>query len=105
MQAGRLNEIIEIHKPFQRKNEYGEIEDTFEKSFQTKAQVIYNNGAKIIDNNEVFNEYKLQFIIRIYHNIKTTDRIKYNGDYYQIEAIEISKQYQLQKLNCSIINE
>lgn len=105
MIAGLLNQIIEIHKPIQRKNEYGEVEDTFEKSFQTKSQVIYNSGSRVIDNNEIFNEYKVQFIVRIYHNISENDRVKYDGKTYIIEAIEKSKQYQLQKLNCVIVNE
>lgn len=105
MIAGLLKEIIEIYKPFQIKNEYGEVEDAFEKAFKTKAQVIYNSGNRIVDNNEIFNEYRIQFIVRYYHNISENDRIKYDNKWYQIEAIEKSKQYQLQKLNCVIVNE
>lgn len=105
MIAGLLKEIIDIYSPYQHKNEYGEVEDSFEKSFRTKAQVVYNSGNRIIDNNEIFNEYKVQFIVRIYHKISELDRIKYDGKFYQIESIEKSRQYQLQKLNCVIVNE
>lgn len=105
MIAGKLNEIIEIHKPYLHKNEYGEVEDSFEKSFSTKAQVIYNSGNRIIDNNELFTDYKVQFVVRIYHKINETDRIKYDGNFYHIESIEKSRQFQLLKINCSIVNE
>lgn len=106
MQAGRLNEKIEIHSPILRRNEYGELEDNkFKKKFETKAQVIYNNGNKTIENNEIFVNYRLIFNVRIYHKITTTDRVYYDGNFYQIESIEKNKQYQLQRLNCSIINE
>lgn len=106
MIAGLLKELIEIHSPILQRNEYGELMDNkFEKKYQTKAQVIYNSGAKTIDNNEIFNEYKVQFIVRYYHKIKETDKVKWDGKFYNIEAIEKSKQYQLQKLNCVIVNE
>ena len=105
MVAGKLDTIIEIHKPYLHKNEYGEVEDSFEKSFQTKAQVVYNSGNRIIDNNEIFNEYKVQFIVRIYHRISELDRVKYDGKFYQIESIEKSRQFQLMKLNTVIVNE
>ena len=106
MIAGLLNETIEIHSPIYHKNEYGEVEDNiYKKKYQTKAQVIYNSGSRITDNNEVFNEYKLQFIVRYYHRINENDRVYFNNRFYQIEAIEKSRQYQLQKINCSLINE
>ena len=106
MIAGLLNEMIEIHSPILRANEYGEIEDNvYKKEFQTKAQVVYNSGNTVVDNNEIFTEYKLQFIVRIYHKIKETDRVFFNGRFYQIESIEKNRQYQLQKLNCTLVNE
>ncbi len=106
MVAGLLNEIIEIHSPILKENEFGEIEDNvYKRGFETKAQVIYKSGNTIIDNNEIFSEYKLQFIVRIYHKIKETDRVFFNDRFYQIESIEKSRQYQLQKLNCSLVNE
>lgn len=106
MIAGLLKEIIEVHSPILNQNEYGEVEDNeYEFKYKTKAQVIYNSGSKIIDNDEIFNDYKLQFIVRIYHNITETDRIKYDGKFYNIESIEKSRQYQLKKINCTLVNE
>lgn len=105
MIAGLLKETIEIFKPFQRKNEYGEVEDYFEKSFKTKSQVIYNSGNKIVENNEITSDYKLQFVVRIYHKISEQDRIKYDNKFYQIESIEKNKQFQLLRINASIVQE
>lgn len=106
MLAGKLNEIIEIHSPIRRTNEFGEVEENvYKRMITTKAQVIYNSGNKIVDNDEIFNEYRIQFIVRIYHKITETDRVKFDGKFYMIESIEKSRQYQLQKLNCRLVNE
>ena len=46
MQAGLLNEIIEIYKPSIESNEYGEQVQVYSKQYETRAQVIYDSGNR-----------------------------------------------------------
>ena len=103
MQAGRLNEIIVVEQPYTEENELGEVVDChYIKKFQTKAQVIYKSGQRQEDYS-IHTDYSVQFIIRIYHSVSETDRIFYRGRYYQIDSIEYSREYQMIKLNCQLI--
>lgn len=105
MQAGKLNEIITVEQPVTHKNELGEVVDcVYAKKFSTKAQVIYKSGTRTVDYS-IQTEYTVQFVIRIYHEVKETDRVLFRGRAYRIESIEYSREYQLIKLNCSLINE
>lgn len=105
MQAGKLNEIITVEQPVTHKNELGEVVDcVYAKKFSTKAQVIYKSGTRTVDYS-IQTEYTVQFVIRIYHEVKETDRVLFRGRAYRIESIECSREYQLIKLNCSLINE
>ena len=105
MRAGSLNETITIEQPVQHENELGEIVDcVYAKKFSTKAQVIYKSGARVEDYT-IHTDYSVQFVVRIYHHIDETDRVLYRNKPYRIESIEISREYQMQKLNCSLIHE
>lgn len=106
MLAGKLNEIITIEELQIIKNEYGEEQtDRYAPKIRTRAEVRYNNGNRITDNNEIFFAYDVTFIIRIYHNITELDRVIYDNQPYRILAIEKNKQYQLLNLKCELINE
>lgn len=106
MLAGKLNETITVESPIIAENELGEILDNrYKNKFTTKAEVIYRNGGTSVDNNEIFTNYSVQFIIRIYHKVDETDRVMFMGKPYRIDSIEYSRQYQLIKLNCTLINE
>ncbi len=106
MQAGRLNEYITIEQPITKENELGEVVDNlYAKKFTTKAQVVYKSGSTGVENEKIFTSYSVQFIIRIYHQVTETDRVIYRSQKYRIDSIERSREYQLIKLNCSLINE
>lgn len=106
MFAGNLNEIITVEQPVAHKNELGEVVDClYAKKFTTKAQVIYRSGSRVVDNSEIFTEYAVQFVIRHYLIVSETDRVLYRDRKYRIESIEYSREYQLIKLNCTLINE
>ncbi len=105
MRAGLLNETIVIEQPIQHENELGEVVDcVYAKKFQTRAQVIYKSGQRQEDYT-IQTEYTVQFIVRIYHHISETDRVLFRNRPYRIDSIEFSREYQMQKLNCTLINE
>lgn len=106
MLAGRLNEIITIEELKVIKNEYGEEQtDNYVKKFSTRAEVKYNSGQRITDNNELFFAYDLTFTIRYYHDITELDRVIWRGDKYRILSVERNRMYQLINLRCQLINE
>lgn len=106
MYAGKLNEFITVESANTHENELGEVVDNhYCVKFATKAQVIYKSGSRVIDNNEIFTDYSVQFVIRYYHSVCETDRVVYRGQRYTIDSIEHSREYQLIKLNCNLINE
>lgn len=106
MLAGRLNEIITVEELKVIKNEYGEEQTThYIKKFNTRAEVKYNNGQRITDNNELFFAYDLTFTIRYYHNISELDRVIWRGYKYRILSVERNRMYQLINLRCQLINE
>ena len=105
MMAGKLTERIVIAYKLRKENELGEVEEcSYFPKYETKAQVIYKSGNRV-DDYSIQTEYTVQFVIRYYHNVAETDRVMYNGDYYRIDSIERNRQYQLQKLNCTMIHE
>lgn len=106
MLAGRLNEIITVEELKVIKNEYGEEQTTnYVKKFNTRAEVKYNGGQRIADNNELFFAYDLTFTIRYYHDITELDRIIWRGEKYRILSVERNRMYQLINLRCQLINE
>lgn len=106
MLAGRLNEIITVEELKVIKNEYGEEQTTnYIKKFSTRAEVKYNSGQRITDNNELFFAYDLTFTIRYYHDIAELDRVIWRGDKYRILSVERNRQWQMINLKCELINE
>lgn len=106
MLAGRLNEIITVEELKVIKNEYGEEQTTnYVKKFNTRAEVKWNSGQRIADNNELFFAYDLTFTIRYYHGITELDRVIWRGEKYRILSVEKNRQWQMINLKCELINE
>lgn len=106
MRAGVLNEIITIEELKVIKNEYGEEQtDNYVKKFSTRAEVRWNNGQRITDNNELFFAYDITFTIRYYNDIDELDRIIWNNKKYRILSIERNRQWQMINIKCELINE
>lgn len=105
MMAGKLTERILIAYKLRHENELGEVEEyTYVPKYETKAQVIYKSGVRE-ENYTIRTDYTIQFVIRFYHDVTETDRVLYNGNYYRIDSIERNRQYQLIKLNCTMVDE
>lgn len=106
MRAGILNELILIEELEIIKNEYGEEQtNRYKPKIRTRAEVRYNNGNRISENNEIFFAYDVNFTTRIYHNVTELDRIIWDKKPYRILAIEKNRQYQLMNIKCELINE
>nr|DAY94681.1 MAG TPA: Putative head tail adaptor [Caudoviricetes sp.] len=105
MQAGLLKDIIEFEKRELITNEFNEQMIEYKPCLITKAQVIYSDGSRAIENDEIVVNYSPVFNIRYYHNVNETMRIKFNNQYYRIVSIQPFKQYQYKKIITELINE
>lgn len=105
MQAGLLNELIEIYKPSIESNEYGEQVQVYAKNYDTRAQVIYDNGNRTASNNEIVFNYTKTFKIRRYIEVMENYQIKYKNKFYRILSIEDIRQYNHKVVTAELINE
>lgn len=105
MQAGLLKDIIEFEQRELITNEFNEQMIVYKPCLTTKAQVIYSDGSRAIENDEMVFNYSPIFNIRYYHNVNETMRIKFNNQYYRIVSIQPFKQYQYKRIITELINE
>lgn len=105
MQAGLLNELIEIYKPSIESNEYGEQVQVYYKSADTRAQVTYNNGNRTTSNNEIIFDYQKTFKVRRYVEVMENYQIKYKNKMFRILSIEDIRQYNHIVITAELINE
>ena len=97
MRAGLLTEDIEITRPVESKNEFGEKVLTYEQFYTTKARPIYGGGNRAQENGEILYNYNLSFEIYDYVQVKDTDHILYEENEYRILSIEHNK-HQMKKI-------
>ena len=105
MEAGKLTEIIEIHKPDIIKNDVGEQMTEYFYKYKTKANKLNNSGGRSLDNHEILYSYNLTFEIRYYIDINEFDRVKYNNKFYRILSIDKNKLLQKITIITELINE
>lgn len=106
MQAGLLNELVEIYKPSIDSNEFGEQVQVYIKRVDTKAQVIYDSsGQRNTSNNEIIYNYQKTFKLRRYIELMENYQLKYKGKMYRILSIEDIRQYNHKVVRAELINE
>lgn len=105
MQAGQLNEIINIYAPIHTKNEYGEVVEEWKKRTSTKANITYSGGNRNIQNGELFLGYTKIFKIYRYVDINESMIIEWQNKRYRITSIEDVKQWNEKIITAEIINE
>lgn len=106
MEAGKLNQRVEFWSLHQSEDVYGHREDDYELSFSTKASIKYNNGNRLIENQEIFFDNTLTFKIRSYCPVQDTDRIKYRNKWYRILFVNDEYNNRREKIiTAELINE
>lgn len=88
MIAGNLRYKIEILTPSKTKGEYGAEKEIFVNYMTLRAAKKELSGTKGMDNNEIFNSYKIEFTIYYRKGINETMRIRYNDRDYKINFIK-----------------
>lgn len=106
MESGLLKDNITFQKQFVSVDDYGHEITTYTDAFTTRADVIWNNGNRIVSNEEIFYENTVSFVVRFYCQIDDTMRIQYNGKLYRIISIEPDRDlYRNKTIIAELINE
>ena len=85
---------------------YGHEIIKFTDSFTTRADVIWNNGNRIVSNEEIFYENTVSFVVRFYCPLEDTMRVKYQDKLYRIISINPEKEtYSRKTIIAELINE
>lgn len=87
MQAGTLKDILEIHRKFDYRNEYGEKTTEYVKIGSVRCCCVPLRGEREIQNNEIWFEYIKEFKVRLHTDIEEDDRIFYKGRWYVVTSL------------------
>lgn len=91
MRAGLLTDPVTFRRAIITKNQYGQEETDWIDCISTRANVRFNSGSRVTENNEIINTYTVTFTVRYYHNIDEFMRILWKGKTYRILSIEEDK--------------
>ena len=105
MKAGILKENIEIWEPNIITTEYGDSKMEYTWFYTTRANVQYNSGTRVNENNEVFYPTNKTFIVRHYVPVKEVMRIKFDDKFYRIISINADKYYNDKVIYTELVNE
>lgn len=106
MDAGLLSNIVVFQKQIKETDDYGHEKITYVDAFQTRANVKWNGGDRVISNEEIVFDNTLTFQVRSYCPIKSTMIIKYRNKKYRIITVNREdKLYDKIELVCEEINE
>lgn len=105
MEAGKLKDRIKILQRNIITNEYNEQGVEYITYRETKAQVIYKQGNKVIENDEVVQMYNPTFIVRNYIQVNETMLIEFKDDRYRILSIIEDSKKQNKTIYTEKVNE
>lgn len=87
MEGGLLKDTIMFQRQYIALDEYGHEVITYKDAFPTRANVKWNNGDRIVSNDEIVYDNSLTFTVRRYCPVEPTMIIKYNDKRFRIITI------------------
>ena len=105
MRAGVLTEVVTIERPTISRSGYGGNELAWAVVTTTRARVEFANGDRAAENGEMVWAHACIFTLRIYHEVRDTDRIAWRGRHYRVRFIEPQPHEQRQRVITELINE
>lgn len=105
MNAGILNEVIQLYRSVTVVNTYGERYETLELKYTTRANVSWDSGDRNDINDEIQYSYYKTFRIRSYVPIVETDTIVWQSKKYRINTLEYRRQANEIVVKAKLINE
>ena len=92
MKIGKLDRRITIERATLTLNDYGERAETWTTLATVWAEISYRGGGnESIQSDQVYAVQRVRFIIRYsstVSDVRPSDRVSYNGQLYQIEAVQ-----------------
>lgn len=82
-----LKQIIVIESLQSSKNQYGILIESWNEILNTRAKVVNTGGSESNENQGIQNKVEIEVFIRFHRSIKNKDRIKFNGEYFNITYI------------------
>ena len=104
MNAAILREPIIINELITIKSDYGTIQTSYAKKYETKACVRFNSENMVVSEGEIFFPVNRTFIVRAYVPIVETDRIEYQGQEYKILSINKNIYYNDIEVVTTLVN-
>lgn len=106
MNAGTLFHDIVIEKPqIVVNDDFGSQTETWVKYIRTKADVVWESGNRMTDNDEIFYSWNMTFKIRYYHDVNEKMRIVWRNKRYRILSIMPDRIKQVLTIRTELIND
>ena len=105
MQAGLFNKPINLYRPRDTVNPYGERTTEWEWFYGTRAGVSYSSSNREFVNQEEFFSYTVTFTVRYYVPVGERDQVEYRGKRFRILTIEERELQNDKVIRAELINE
>jgi head-tail adaptor len=99
MNAGDLNEVIDVYQVIYTKNSFGEEVESIVKKLTTRACVWHRSGGRRVSNDSIVYDYAKTIQVRYYVDIDDHDLIVWSGKTYRIMDIEPNKRDMCKTIN------
>lgn len=104
MKAADLKYRITIEKQLTSTSDFGRTQVEYVYRCSCRARVNYSTGNRTIDNDEIFYSQDRTFYVRSYIPVELTDRILFDGEYWQILSIDKNHEYNNIEIRTTRIN-
>ena len=104
MIAGRLTERIELLRPIEDVNDFGDENTRYESAGVIHAERVKFTGSYRLEVAEHFPDYRAEFNIRSAHIVRENWHVKYDGVEYVVTNIEPNHQRGMKTLTCEKLN-
>lgn len=104
MNSAYLKHPIEIYELVTTKTEYGTIETSYVKKYDTKAMVKFDSESQVVSEGEIFYPINRTFIVRAYVPVIETDRIRFDNKDWRILSINRNIYYNDIEIQTTLVN-
>lgn len=105
MNSALLKHPIEIHSLKTTKTQYGTIQTSYVKKYETRAHIIFNSENQVISEGEILYPINRTFVVRSYVPVIETDRIKWDNKWWKILSINKNDYYGNIEVITTLVNE
>lgn len=104
MNSAYLKHPIEIYELITTKTEYGTIETSYVKKYDTKAMVKFDSESQVVSEGEIFYPINRTFIVRAYVPVIESDRIRFDKKDWRILSINRNIYYNDIEIQTTLVN-